>query len=180
MTTKRKIITAIVAVALIPVLIMAFVALPWIILGVGILLSPNPPKPEITYGEFPFEIVYEIDGKQITVQDTYICEFDGFGANEGVGKYRSWKGYVKSTGEEHMLMLEDNNTVIYCYVGKAEYYMNDEERYYGVYPITPHLYGVSKTDDLYYNSMYPDEILEYYKIKIISWEFSEPITNTFK
>lgn len=180
MITKNKIITTIVAVALIPVLIMAFFALPWIILGVGILLSPNPQEPEITYGEFPFELVYEIDGKQITVHDTYICEFDGFGANEGVGKYRSWKGYVKSSGEESIVIAEDKERIIYCYVGEAEYYMNDEEGYYGVYPITPRIYGGPKAGSLYYNSMSPDEILERYNIKIISWKFSEPITNTFK
>ena len=29
--------------------------------------APNPPKPEITCGEFPFTLTYELDGK------TYHC-----------------------------------------------------------------------------------------------------------
>ena len=41
---------------------------------IGGLLYPNPQKPEITFAEFPFEIVYEIDGETVTLKDTYVCE----------------------------------------------------------------------------------------------------------
>ena len=68
----------------------------WSSIFIGNLLSSNPPKPEITYAEFPFEIVYELEGETVTVNDVYVCEYDGIGMNEGVGKYREWKGYIKS------------------------------------------------------------------------------------
>lgn len=178
MSIKTKKTFAIVTV-LISFLAITFIALPWFLLGTAILFSPNPSMPKIVYSEFPFEIVYEINGEQITVQDTYVCEFDGFSANEGVGKHRTWKGYVKSTGEDHLLIMEDENTAIYCDVGEPEYYMNDD-LYSGAHPVTPRLYCVSKTDSQYYNAMYPDEILEHYDIEIISWELAEPITNTFE
>ena len=33
------------------------------------IFTPNPPKPEITYADFPFEVVYEIDGEIILVDE---------------------------------------------------------------------------------------------------------------
>ena len=55
-------------VALVPFL---FVAGGWGLLYAGLALSPNPPKPQITKAEFPYTLVYEIDGEQFTVSDTY-------------------------------------------------------------------------------------------------------------
>ena len=40
------------------------ISLPWILLGIGIASLPNPPEPEVKYGEFPFKLVYEVDGEQ--------------------------------------------------------------------------------------------------------------------
>lgn len=37
------------------------------------------PRPEITYGEFPIELTYSVDGEVYTAKDTVVCEFDGFG-----------------------------------------------------------------------------------------------------
>ena len=62
-----------------------------VFVAVSILcLLTNLPKPEITYGEFPFEIVLEIDGQTKMFNNVYICEYDGIGSNEGIGKYRVW------------------------------------------------------------------------------------------
>ena len=40
----------------------------------NILTLPNPPIPKITYGEFPFEIVYSVDGEVFQKSDVIICE----------------------------------------------------------------------------------------------------------
>lgn len=55
------------------------------------LLTPNPPEPQITYGEFLFKLECEINGDKKTVEDTVMREYDGIGWNEGSGKYRKWK-----------------------------------------------------------------------------------------
>lgn len=86
----------IVALMLICVIGVLIIASPWIILGVGLWLSPAPPKPEITYGEFDFKLVYEIDGEIPTIEDTIICEFDGFNIDEANGKTRRWKEKFKN------------------------------------------------------------------------------------
>ncbi len=137
---------------------------------------PDPPAPQIEYGEFPFELTYKIDGETVTIKDVYICEYDGIGANEGWGKYREWKGYIKGTNEELIFITEDSYRQIFCFVGDAEYYMNDE-KYPEKRPLTPRLISVSK------NPVGPfllgEEIGEYYNIELVSWEFSEPIEQSF-
>jgi hypothetical protein len=57
----KAIITALIAIAA----ILAYIIVgPWVMLYAGISLSSNPPTPEITYGEFPFRLEYEINGEQ--------------------------------------------------------------------------------------------------------------------
>ena len=157
-------------VLLLPVLALAFA---WGSIGLGVLLSPSPAEPATTYAEFPFELVYEIDGEIHTVNDAYVCEYDGIGMNEGVGKYRKWKGYIKGTGKTGVYLTEDEDRTIYCNVGDASYYMNDEQ-FPLVAPVTPVLYDEAKSQsDMSY--LTEDEIVKQYNIQIISWEFSEPI-----
>ena len=177
---KKNIIITVVSI-LIPICIFVSIfILPWMAIFVGTwLFTPTPAKPEITYGEFPFELVYEVDGEIITVNDVYICKYDGIGANEGTGKYRMWEGYIESSEEEAVILVEDHDRKIYCFVGDAEYYMNDE-RYPEQTPLTPRVYDVDKIQDATIDFHTTNEILEYYNIKIVSWKFSEPIKNSFK
>ncbi|MBE6639642.1 MAG: hypothetical protein E7616_09395 [Ruminococcaceae bacterium] len=140
----------------------------------------NAPEPQIKEGEFPFEIVYEIDGKIITINDVYICEFDGFDWSEGVGKHRKWKGYLKSSCVEELVLLEDGDLKFAVSVGSPEYYMSDPDCAYSenipsIYYIKPNEFGgtTSGTLDI-------EPLLEQHKLKLISWEFSKPIQNFFE
>lgn len=111
-----KVIVPVVIIALIPVILLLLGLSGWAftsIIGTWLFI-PNPPEPEITYCEFPFEIVYEIDGEIITINDVYVCQYDGIGANEGSGKYRVWKSYIKSTGEENLILFKDGNLTLAC------------------------------------------------------------------
>ena len=180
MRIKQKIfIMLIIFCVMIPVVICSFLVLPWLTLAFGLILSPNPPKPQITYGEFPFELIYEINNETVVVKDTVVCKYDGVGINEGVGKFRKWKYFLKNAGGTSLLLTEDEERRIYCSVGDAEYYMNDEQNPTGR-PLEPHLFEIKKTTStLDYDSLKPIEIMEHYNIKIISWNFSEPIENSF-
>ncbi len=44
--------------------IIAFIALPWLLIFIGNQLEPNPSPPEITYGKFPFRLEYELTGNE--------------------------------------------------------------------------------------------------------------------
>lgn len=178
-----KIIVLVVIIALSPVIYLLLGLGGWAttsIIGTW-LFTPNPPKPEITYGEFPFEIVYEIDGEITTINDVYVCQYDGIGANEGSGKYRVWKSYIKSTGEENLILVEDGNLKLACSLGGPKYYMSDPSMPTQEY--TPKIFYIISPDEFGGTSsgiMDIEPILEQYKIKLISWKLSEPITNSFE
>lgn len=173
-TKKKAIMRAILSGVIVCLLSLSFV-------------SCFPPTPTIKYAEFPFELTYEFDGEIITVEDTYVCKFNGYGANEGTGIYREWKGYVKSTGEEDILLIEDDNILIFCSIGSAKYYMGDPEYFAdGIarpeYRITPSIYYVEYPNELGGKTIgrLENEHLEKYKIKLISWKLSDPIENSFE
>jgi len=48
-----------------------------------------PPEPEITYGEFPFRLEYEIDGERFVIEDVVIVEF--MGSFRGNPTTRPWR-----------------------------------------------------------------------------------------
>ncbi|MBQ8533522.1 MAG: hypothetical protein IJ462_01665 [Clostridia bacterium] len=179
MKVSKVIFTSISVLVLLVAGIVFFVSIPWTTLFAGIILSPAPPKPEVTYAEFPFEIVYEIDGETFTVNDVYICEFGGIGANEGQGKYRQWNGYVKKTREEGLFLTKIDGRKIYCSVGSPEYYMSDPD-YTGYPSHEPHLYDVSDNDKFDFSLEAFENILQEHNINIISYKLSEPIENEYK
>ena len=189
MITKFKIskplmmIVLVVIIALSPVILLLLGLLGWAtasIIGTW-LFTPNPPKPQVTYGEFPFEVVYEIDGEIITINDVYVCEYVGIGANAGYGKHRTWKGYIKSTGEENLILLEDGSLKLACSLGGPKYYMSDPSMPTQEY--APKIFYIISPDEFGGTSsgvMDIEPILEQYKITLVSWKLSEPIPNSFK
>lgn len=164
----------------------------WLAFGGASYFIPIP-KPEITYGEFPFKLTYELDGEIKTIEDTIICEFDGFEVVGEAGKYRKWKIYTKSTGERMISLfdLRSNNTFTewgqkvleLCFdPGSAEYYMGDvgnRQSAGNLCKWIDYLYILpdGKTG---YSAFKLDEAWEKFKIKLISWEVSPPIQNSFK
>ena len=150
------------------------------------------PRPEVTYGEFPIKLTYSIDGDIYTAKDTVICEFDGFGADEGRGKYRKWTMKLKSGNENLVLLnLRGKNDVndlgqtveeLYFYYGNPEYYMGDVELDKQIPPQDLDEIAYSFYSDYagYGNSAYKaDEAYERYKIKLIDFEYASPIKNKF-
>ena len=162
-------------------IVFSFAVVPWSIMYFGIELSEDPPEPAITYGEFPFELVYEIDGKRTTVNDVYVCEYKGIRSNEA-GKFRDWDGYIKSTGNANLTLCEDEVRKVCCTVGNSRYYMGEWKQ---KEPPTPYVFEVihdsydfDERMKLWINS--EEELMAQYNIKLISWKFSEPIENTFE
>jgi len=206
MSIKMKI--GIVVISIILALVIAFLAIvgPWLMLGVGLLLLPAPPKPEIKYGEFDFKLVYEIDGEVHTIEDTIICEFDGFNIDEGRGKTRRWKEDFKNeqNNELYAWRVEqidnpdfneyksgrkpDYNQIvlknidsykILLSVASAEYFLGEPE-YQRTSPIEPGIGDYDKNTCYYIDPVDEKKLLDEHGFKIISWECDEPIENTFK
>lgn len=151
------------------------------------------PKPKTTYGEFPFCLTYELNGETIMIEDVIICEFVGLTVVGEAGKYRQWDSSLKSGKELITLLdlreLEDEDALgnhvleLYFYWGNAEYYMGDNlaNRWRQEQDFNWIDYMYQKTDGTIGHSAYKADIAwEKYKIKLISWEVSPPIQNSFK
>lgn len=193
---------------LIPVLFFGLLALPWIGICTSIMCAPNPAQPAITEAEFPVSIVYEIDGEEITRENTIICEYDGIRSNEARGKYRWWQKSFKdsdnTSGSAVILYEYDNRDYIAYYITtesaelmgdndpSSMYAPEHDESFFAYYTYA------GKKDETEYNSetgtfevvgqrdwwdctrISEEELLERYGIDIISVYVAPPIENTFE
>ena len=162
----------------------------WFMFGGGSYFI-QVPKPEIPYGEFPFRLTYELNGEIKVIEDTIICEFDGFKVEGESGKYRKWKTRLKS-GRERITLLDVrqlgemddfNRTILELFFsyGNGEYYMGDEYRRSEAKISTYVEYMYQNIDGTTGGSAFSaEEAYEKYKIKLISWEPALPIQNSFK
>ena len=173
-------------------------------LGLSFFLSPitfygwaistfgeKPPKPTITLAEFPFEIVYTVNDEVFTIKDTYVCEFDGYTVSgSDLKNVRSWKGFVKSTGEAYITVLEggtrgeEDAWRVFLSVGSPMYYMNDPTYQQSGAPLPQwHVDGISKWGEEYTSYSHSHIFVQKdggFHLKIVSHQFSEPIENTFE
>ena len=181
---------AVIGIALIPMVMIGIYFL-MVISGAIFLFNPNPPKPEITYGEFPCRITYELNGEKNVIEDVIICEFDGFDNLGSAGKYRKWKSRLKSGNEGLTLLnlrhLNEKNEFghiileLFFSYGNGEYYMGDNERC-SIPQISDYVEYKYKTKEgtIGGSAYQADEVYEKYKLRLISWECAPPIENSFK
>ncbi|CCF16513.1 putative uncharacterized protein [Brevibacillus laterosporus GI-9] len=173
--------------------IIYFTVWPWVMISLGISSLPNPTKPEITSGEFPFRLVYMINGETKVIEDTLICEYDGIEMDEGHGKYRKWKERLGSGNQKVLLLNADGapgiafhskktlSQVVYYEPGPAWYYMGDDERGNGY----EHGFPNASFSEQYQDGsgangiIQEDELLKKYNIRLISWDYTQPIKNNF-
>ncbi len=163
-------------------------------LAIGLFLSEAPPTPTITYSEFPFHLEYTINGETVVIDDVLVCEYDGIAINEASGKYRVWKSYIKSTGEDSVLITSDGNLEWRMHLGNEELYMGDYSSYNYYYDINdieayneliekdlkPSIYPQKVSPDVVVGDtdMYEDFIIKY-GVEITEWEIAPPIENEF-
>lgn len=161
---------------------------PWVLLFISTLLEPSPPKPEIRYGEFPFRLVYELNGEQIIIEDTIICEYGGIGMNAGHGKHRTWKFHLLSSGEEvpnlGIVILADADKAIHMNIGGPYFYMGDWEMVYKWQEIPEikefdNTFRMIPTVGLGGGVIRGNDLYEKYGIRVIEWTHAPPIENSF-
>jgi hypothetical protein len=162
--------------------------------GVIFWLGGNPPKPQITYGEFPCKLVYEVNGEIKIIEDTIICNFEGFENQGSNGKVRKWTSQLKSGNKQLTIVdLRNENEIDYLgrkilelsyYYGNGEYYMGDELNYHQSKPneLSKSISYLYQQNDsaIGTSAMLINEVYERYKVKLISFDTSPPIKNSFK
>ena len=136
------------------------------------------PKPEVREGEFDFALTYVVDGEEKKIEGTYVCEFEGVSkALDGIG--RDWNGYI--TGHEgftdYEIKTTDKGVIMVGLDICPEFFMSDPDYYImsGKDKPEPYLYIKSgePSNEAFFD--YTDD-----DVKIISFEYDQPIENTYR
>ena len=139
------------------------------------------PKPEIESGEFKFSVTYELNGVEKTISGVYVCEYDGTDWALDGGFSRDWTGYFKDSEIEEPITIgttEDGNEMTLSFGFNPEYFMDDFVE--GVDEIPVPWLSVNHTEgEGIWFEQDADAIEEKYGAKIISYQYDEPIKNTF-
>ena len=141
------------------------------------------PKPEIKNGEFDFALTYEVDGEIKNIEGTYVCKFDGTSRNlDGVS--RDWTGYIKDHDNytEYEIKTTDEGMIMISLDIRPEFFMSDPD-YIDSYDIVPEPYVFITSGDPTIEDPTNEVTFDYYSgddVKIISFEYDEPIENTYK
>ena len=159
-----------------------FITLISLLLLAGILsgCSATVPKPKVKHGEFNFAVTYEFNGETKTVSGVYECEYNGTYWTLDGGHHRDWKGQIKGESFEDVIDIgttSDGYPVALNLCLHAEYFMG--ENVDGYRTVIPYISirieneeGLSFLND-------PKDVEDYCGARIISYEYDEPIENSF-
>ena len=136
------------------------------------------PRPEIKEGRFNISVTYEYNGEIKTVTGVYVCEYEGvtwYNVNRDpfVNWKESFEGDIKYGGILPICNTDDGGEIFISLLLYPEYFMGDPD--YADY--TPIIRA---------ELWYPDEQIDdaeriaEYGVELISYEYDEPIENTFK
>lgn len=164
---------------------------------ISLFIGQKPPQ--ITEGEFPFIVEYELNGEKYIIEDTVVCSFSGYDASAWFAEPRVWNAHLKSGNENKRIILykENNYSVltpnrvnalsrVVLNYGMAEYYMGDKRNARSLIYAKPFFYydeRYSTDEGTEYNTgekLSKKELEKYFGIKILRFEFSKPIKNKFK
>ena len=157
-----------------------FVAIIALLLFSIILTScgANVPRPEIEEGRFNISVTYEHNGEIKTVAGVYVCEYEGVNWWDiNADPYANWKegyeGDIQDDGIIPICNTDDGGEIFISLLMYPEYFMGDPE--YANY--TPLIrvelwYPDEQTDDI--------ERIAEHGVKLIRYEYDEPIENSYK
>lgn len=139
------------------------------------------PHPEVKEGEFNFSVTYEINREIKTVSGVYVCQYDGIDRVLDGVDHREWKGYIKDGVTEECIVLataEDGGVVELNLHFDPEYFMG-EPYGDGDEPFSPSITVRLEDEDGLSFENDADRIAQVYGARIISYEYDQPIENSF-
>lgn len=179
---KSLLVLLIIGAVIVSLILLIYV---FVLSGAFAIFMPKPPEPQITYGEFPFTITYEVDNEIVTYKDVVICEYEGIESWGTAGKRRKWSRRLKS-GNEYIPLLrseigEASFEIYEAIPGLPEYYMGDFQKSRAEYErnMKDYRYLGYKQDDIDH-TITKEDAWEKYGIRIISIDCSMPIENKFE
>lgn len=141
------------------------------------------PKPQVRAGEFDFSVTYEVTGEEKTISGVYVCKFVRAEANL-TGHNRIWKSYIKDSDikdENRYELLTNEDGTIYLDLGLYDTYFMSDPFYDGDEPEAYAfiVYHDECAEEKGYFSTEP-EVLESYGVRVISFEYDDPIENHYE
>lgn len=153
----------------------------FILASVFVSCGDSVPEPEIKSGEFDFSVTYEWNGAEKTVSGVYVCEYSGLSWALDGGYSRDWTGYIKDENTKEPFEIgttEEGDKIELIFGFYPEYFMDDYVEGDQVVP-APYI-SVTLADGEDVSVMYDaDEVEEYCGARIVSYEYAEPIENSF-
>ena len=136
-----------------------------------------PSKPEVKHGEFPFELVYEYKGEQITIKDTIVCDYEGNPWSLDGGSSRDWTCEFGKDDEYGQYYIDKENVPgLYIEVPEAaDYYMGDKE--VSSEDTHPLIMYIDESTGTFYQEKDKVDVVD---IKIIEWKPSKPLEGNIK
>ena len=164
-----------------------------IVLCVLTMASCGIKVPAITEGEFPIYLEYEINGERYIIDDVVVCSFRQIDTTSLLPS-RTYSASLKNKSKRTLISFEENTeskltkgrinekASVYLYIGYGGYYLGDPDHkdhtpyigYRETYKTEP---KVTYEDD---TELTNEQLEEIFGIKIIRFEFSSPIENTFE
>ena len=147
-----------------------------VITMVSVIIAGISLKPVVTESEFPFSITYELDGETVTINDVYKVHYD----DDEAYKYRVYDGKIQGKEEDnsyYVLKKEENGRIELWTHFYADYLMGDPEYdYFDEEPFEPRIYYY----DVQETESHDQETLAEHGVKLISFEYPEPIKNSLR
>ena len=141
-------------------------------------------KPRVKEGRFNFSVTYEINGKEETIAGVYVCKFKKATASIS-GWWREWDTYIEGTDmKEEVVLFTTEDGRINLDLGLDAFYFMSDPFYDGgeLEPAFYIYYSEKKREetggDLW--SYDVDLLLNCYGVRIISYEYDEPIENVYE
>ena len=173
---KKKTIFLLIHIILI---VLAIISLPLTFIIHSIFFAPPPSY--ATYGEFPITLTYEINGETVTTNEIYVVECNGYNPMLGY----TYSGRIQSTGEQGIILYQENNYKIICEFGTPDYYIGKTSGYENNI-VPPHYYiQEEKRTFLFFKEktftvLTENELYEQYSIRLVSWTTAEPLETLTK
>ena len=131
-------------------------------------------KPTVTESEFPFSITYELDGETVTINDVYKARYK----ENKKYKYRTYIGEIGNLGEDntiYTLKTDETGRIELWTHFYPDYLMGDTcYDYFDEEAFEPRIYYYDAEE----NEFYDRETLSEQGVKLISFEYPEPIENS--
>lgn len=145
-------------------------------------------QPQITYHEFPVNIRYSVDGKEVVIQDVLVCEFIEVVDKDwierlstGIKFERRWKAELKSHRSQGNInrieLLRNDELMIDFSFGSANYYMGDID--VGTYYPSFRVFEIQDNEETLQKFTDSPRELKIYGIDVKECILPRPIKNSF-